>query len=125
QNIEQWDYPKAGDANPLARLGVARIGGGVTWADTSKYAANDLLIVRVGWTPDGKRVAYETQNRTQNWLDLNVADAASGAATTLVHETTRFWINSEDTVPPLWLKDGSFLWLSDRSGWTHAYHYKS
>src|SRR5262249_8939001 len=24
-----------------------------------------------------------------------------------------------------WLKDGSFLWMSDRSGWTHVYHYAS
>jgi dipeptidyl-peptidase-4 len=23
----------------------------------------------------------------------------------------------------LWLKDGSFLWLSERSGWRHFYHY--
>src|SRR5262249_33217241 len=24
-----------------------------------------------------------------------------------------------------WLKDGSFLWMSDRNGWTHVYHYAS
>ena len=124
QNVEQWDYPKAGDPNPLARLGVARVTGGVTWADISKYTASDILIVRVGWTQDGTRVTYEVENRTQTWLDLNVADAASGAATNLLHETTKFWIDSEDTTLPVWLKDGSFLWLSDRSGWRHAYHYK-
>ncbi len=24
---------------------------------------------------------------------------------------------------PAWLKDGSFLWLSERTGWKHLYHY--
>ena len=26
---------------------------------------------------------------------------------------------------PRWLRDGSFLWLSERSGWKHLYHYGS
>ncbi|HKG22493.1 MAG TPA: prolyl oligopeptidase family serine peptidase, partial [Blastocatellia bacterium] len=36
-------------------------------------------------------------------------------------ETSRAWVEVGDE--PLWLKDGSFLWLSDRSGWKHVYHY--
>ena len=56
QNVETWDYPKAGDPNPLVRLGVARAAGGPpTWIDTSKYPATDPLIVRVGWTPDSRK----------------------------------------------------------------------
>ena len=53
--------------------------GSPTWMDTSKYPAADHLVVRVGWTPDSRRVVYEVQNRTQTWLDLNLGDAASGA----------------------------------------------
>ena len=30
---------------------------------------------------------------------------------------------ADDVTLPSWLKDGSFLWLSDRSGWRHLYHY--
>ncbi len=29
------------------------------------------------------------------------------------------------TEPVRWLKDGSFLWVSDRSGWKHLYRYKA
>ena len=52
-------------------------------------------------------------------------DVAANAATTttLFRETSTYWINSEDTTTPTWLADGSFLWLSGRSGFTHAYHY--
>jgi dipeptidyl-peptidase 4 len=125
QQVEQWDYPKAGDPNPLVTLGIAHVGGGATtWVDTSRYPPADCLIVRVGWTPDGSKVVYEAQNRTQTWLDLDVADRASGASQLIMRETGKYWIAADDAALPLWLKDGSFLWLSDRSGWRHLYHYK-
>ncbi len=115
--VETWLYPRAGEANPTARLGVARAGGGpVEWADLSKYAGGDFLIVRVAWTPSNQ-LAYEIENRTQSWIDLNVGQK------TLFRETSQYWINAEDQTTPTWLKDGSFLWLSSRSGFPHLYHY--
>ena len=125
QHVEQWDYPKAGDPNPLVKLGVARVTGGpASWIDFAKYAPADLLVVRVGWTPNGQKVVYAAQNRTQTWLDLNLADPGSGATQTILRETSKFWISADDVTLPSWLKDGSFLWLSDRSGWRHLYHYQ-
>ncbi|RPH60223.1 MAG: hypothetical protein EHM89_09290, partial [Acidobacteria bacterium] len=51
--IETWDYPKAGDPNPLVKLGIASAAGSpVKWADTGKYSAVDFLIVNVAWKPD-------------------------------------------------------------------------
>jgi dipeptidyl-peptidase-4 len=124
--VEKWDYPKAGDPNPLARLGVLRVAGGpVTWIDTSQYVPAESLIVRVGWTPDSRQVAYEIQNRTQSWLDLDVWDVHNRTARTVFRETSRYWINSEETTKPNWLSDGSFLWQSERSGWRHLYHYRA
>src|SRR5262249_26360000 len=126
QTIEPWEYPKAGDPNPLVKLGVVRVrNGSPIWIDTAKYGPADLLIVRVGWTADSKRVVYEAQNRTQTWLDLNTAETGSGETLTILRETNNFWVSSEDSALPVWLKDGSFLWLSDRTGWRHLYHYRS
>jgi dipeptidyl-peptidase-4 len=124
QRVEEWEYPKAGDPNPIVSLGVARVtGGSQSWMDTSKYPATDRLIVRVTWSPDSRRVVYAVQNRTQTWLELNAADAGSGAPRTILRETSKYWISAEDVEPPAWLNDGSFLWVSDRSGWRHLYHY--
>ena len=126
QTVETWEYPRAGDPNPIARLGVVRAAGGTpSWIDTSKYSAADSLIVRVGWTPDSRKLAYEVQNRTQTWLDLDIADTTANASSTILRETGRFWINSEDATSPIWLDDGSFLWQSGRSGWHHLYHYSA
>jgi dipeptidyl-peptidase-4 len=124
--VEYWDYPRAGDPNPIAKLAVVRATGGeVQWVDTTRYSARDHLIVSVGWTPDSKQVVYEVQNRTQTWLDLDVAAPESGVPRTLFRETGTYWISSDETSQPTWLKDGSFLWLSTRSGWAHLYHYKT
>lgn len=125
--VETWPYPRAGEPNPSARLGVARTNGAaVEWIDLSKYASEDFLLVRVAWTP-ANRLTYEVQNRIQSWLDLNVADLTQThtAPKTLLHETSQFWINSEDQSTPTWLADGSFVWLSERSGFRHAYHYSA
>ncbi len=68
-------YPKAGDPNPVVQLGVVNAAGGATrWVDTYKYQPSDLLIVRVAWTPDSRKVVYQAQNREQTFLDLNFAD---------------------------------------------------
>ena len=121
-NVELWDYPKAGDPNPVARLGiVAAVGGHVRWVDLSKYSASEFLIVNVGWTPDSSRVVYQVQNREQSWLDLNSVKPSGESPATLLRETTKAWVDPIGA--PIWLKDGSFLWQSDRSGWRHLYRY--
>jgi dipeptidyl-peptidase 4 len=121
QDVEMTPYPKAGDPNPLVRLGIASIDGGVRWVDT-KYQPTDLILARVAWTPDSRQVAYQAQNREQTWLDLNYANPSDGKSTNVLHETSRAWVDVVDD-NPRWLKDGSFLWLSDRTGFKHIYHF--
>ena len=117
--VEVTPYPRPGERNPKARLGIVRIGGGATrWVDLAAYSAAEPLVVDVAWTPDG-RVAYQVQDRAQTWLDLHVADDA-GRSRKLLRETTRAWVEPHGS--PHWLKDGTFLWLSERDGWKHLYH---
>ncbi|HAF23288.1 MAG TPA: hypothetical protein DCK93_10340 [Blastocatellia bacterium] len=124
QTLEVAAYPLAGDPNPIVKLGVVNASGGATrWIDTAKYKPDDLLIVRVTWTPDGKKVVYQAQNREQTFLDLNFADASDGKSNTILHETSKAWVGINDN--PNFLKDGSFLWQSERTGWDHFYHYSA
>jgi dipeptidyl-peptidase-4 len=123
QVLEETPYPLAGDPNPLARLGVVAVAGGDTrWVDAAGYEPADLLIVRVSWSPDSRRVVYQAQNREQTFLDLNAADPATGKTARLFQEKTPAWVEPFDE-NPRWLKDGSFLWRSERTGWVHLYHY--
>src|SRR5437764_511433 len=125
QRLENTPYPKAGDSNPIAKLGVVNAAGGdITWVDTKNYMPEDFLIVRVGWFPDGKKVWFQAQNREQTFLDLNSASPDDGKSNTLFREKTKAWVEVVDDGLQ-WLKDGSFLWLSDRSGWRQVYHYSA
>jgi dipeptidyl-peptidase-4 len=119
--VDENFYPKAGDPNPTVKLGVVKPTGGATmWVDLSKYKDIEFLIVRVGWTPDGK-VIYQVQDREQRWLDLNEADPESGESRMLFRETSPAWVDVLDE--PHWLADRSFLWRSARDGYRHLYHY--
>jgi dipeptidyl-peptidase-4 len=100
---------------------VNAAGGATQWVDTYKYQPSDFLIVRVSWTPDSGKVVYQAQNREQTFLDLNFAGSDDGKSTTVLRETSKAWVEVIDN--PTWLKDGSFLWQSARSGWQHLYHY--
>jgi dipeptidyl-peptidase-4 len=121
-DLEVFDYPKAGDPNPRARLfSVAANGGKPVEIDTARYSAGEFLIVNVDWAPSGE-LTYQVQNREQTWLDLGIANAADGKSRTILRETTKAWV--ELLGSPEWLEDGTFLWQSERSGWRHLYRYE-
>ncbi len=122
--LEVTDYPKAGDPNPLVKLGIVRAAGGdPLWTDLSSYSASEFLIVNVDWLPDSTQIVCQVQNREQTWLDLNLVSPQSGRPRRILRETTKAWVNENGN--PVWLKDGSFLWFSERSGFRHLYHYKT
>jgi len=110
-------YPKPGDPNPIARLGVVDLAGRTTWMD-EPYPGQETLIVRVGWDPEGRLLANH-QDRVQSWLDLRRYEGS--ASQVLIHENGRAW---QELLPlPMFLPDGSFLWESERSGHHHVYRY--
>jgi dipeptidyl-peptidase 4 len=122
QNVEVTAYPKAGAPNPIVKLGIVNASGGeIRWVDTFKYQPAELLISRVAWSPDSKNVVFQAQNREQTFLDVNFADARDGKSRNVLHETSKAWVAINEN--PIWLKDGSFLWASERNGWEHLYHY--
>ena len=124
QRIESELYPKAGYPNPIAKLFTVTANGSAPHeVPTESYSGGDFLIVAVDWTPDSSKVVYQIQNREQTWLDLNTIDADGGTAKTLFRETTKAWVEPDYNQKMTFLKDGSFLWLSERSGFKHLYQY--
>ncbi len=119
---ETESYPKAGERNPTVRLGVVTVGGGpVGWVRTNDYPGADTLLIRAEWTPDSQHVYFYVQDRTQTWLDVCRAPREGGDATRLLRDTTRAWV--DDPGEAIFLKDGSFLLTSERTGWRHLYHF--
>lgn len=123
EKVEHWRYPRAGQPNPKVRAGVVGVAGGdPVWVDLSRYADDDILVTRVGWTPSSKQVVLQVQDRVQSWLDYVVADPRTGAIQVLFRDTSGPWI--EPTDAPYYTEDGErFLWLSERDGYRHLYLY--
>jgi dipeptidyl-peptidase-4 len=119
-----YRYPRAGSPNPTARLGIFKVSSQlIQWIDFPEYQDVDHLIVNVQWSPDGKRLSCQVQDREQTWLDLLIIDPFKGSHETVLRETSQAWVGMSG--PPCWFSDGSFVWISDRSGWSHLYHFDS
>lgn len=121
--LETTPYPKAGEPNPEVRLGKISVrDGAIQWIDLSSYGTESILIVRVGWSPQG-RLYFQVQDREQTWLDFLVCDSGTDSPRKLFRETSPTWVERGDD--PVWLQDEGFLLLSERSGWKHLYHFNS
>jgi dipeptidyl-peptidase-4 len=119
--VEQEKYPKAGDPNPMVRLGVVPTKGGKPkWITLT--TDTDIYVPRFGWVHDGILWA-QVLNRAQDTLDLYFIDAKSGHSRKVLSESSPgSWVNVNDVFRIL--KSGDrFLWSSWRDGHTHLYLY--
>jgi dipeptidyl aminopeptidase/acylaminoacyl peptidase len=124
QTVEDTTYPRAGDPNPTAALGIVGVSGGsIRWADVGSYPRESTLIDLAGWWPDGSKLYLYIQDRAQTWLDVCTVSPEGGPVTKLFRDTTKAFVS--DPGPLKFLKDGSFLIYSERTGWRHLYHYDS
>jgi dipeptidyl-peptidase-4 len=124
QSFESEHFPKAGETNPIVRLGIISIGGGdAIWVDTSAYPQDDLILTHFNWFPDSSAVYWYAQNRIQSWLDVLKASPTDGSSTVLLRDQTPAWVDNPLDIQ--FLSDGSFLFFSDRSGWRHLYRFSA
>jgi dipeptidyl-peptidase-4 len=119
--IEQR-YPAAGTKNAIVDLYVMTPDG------ESRVRADlgsdpDHYLARVDWAKDGKSLYVQRLSRDQKRLDVLRVDPANGRSALLFSETSPTWVNLTDNFKPL--KDGSLIWSSERSGFSHLYRWKS
>jgi dipeptidyl-peptidase-4 len=113
-------YPKTGQRNASARIGVTGMQGGPTrWLSIPGDPANHYLA-SLAWASNSTELIVQQFNRVQNTNRVMIADAATGRVRTVLTETDPAWLESENPLP--WSESGTrFIWLSERSGWRHAY----
>ena len=71
-------YPKTGEANSTARIGVVNANGGPTrWLEIDGDPRNQYLA-RMEWIPGANDIAVQRLNRLQNTNDVLRADARAG-----------------------------------------------
>ncbi|MCW5581675.1 MAG: DPP IV N-terminal domain-containing protein, partial [Luteimonas sp.] len=116
--VVEQRYPAAGDPNVLVRLGVVapKAGAKPRWIDLG--ANPDIYLARVDWR-DPQRLTFQRQSRDQKTLELVETTLATGAQRTLVTEASQTWVPLHNSLR--FLKDGRFLWQSERDGFEHLY----
>lgn len=118
QAFTTFPYPTAGEKNSATRLGIISSGGGETkWLEIAGDPREHYLP-KAEWTTDGKAVLVHQFNRLQNTLKVLIADPATGKTKLVLTETDKAWVDNDNEI--VWI-GSDFLWLSERSGWRHAY----
>lgn len=123
QKVITQHYPKAGQTNPRVELWVHDTQSGETRQMEISVYDVERLIVRVDWSPNSDQLLAQVQDRIQSGLTLLSCDPVSGKSKTLIVETSQSWVNVLGD--PRWLRDGTFLWKSERTGFAHLYHYRA
>jgi len=113
-------YPAAGTPNVTVALYVIDPTTG-TKVKVELGSDPDIYLARVDWTPDGKTLLVQRENREQTQLDVLAVDPATGKAKTWFSEKAqpKSWINLSDDYRAL--DDGSLIWWSERDGFGHLY----
>jgi dipeptidyl-peptidase 4 len=120
-HVDQEKYPKAGDSNPVAKLGVVQSSGGkVRWIKLTDD--ENSYVPRFGWIREGWAWA-EVLSRKQDVMELYFIDTKSSRSRKVLTESQPdAWVNVNDDFRIL--KSGDrFLWTSWRDGHTHIYLY--
>jgi dipeptidyl-peptidase-4 len=118
-NWNHMRYPESGGANAGVRIGVVNINTGeIVWMDTGRD--KDIYIPRIYWMPDSKRLIIIRLNRSQNMLEILLADIISGDTKIIFKETDARWLEITDDFTVV--NEGEhFLWTSEKDGYRHIY----
>lgn len=116
--VVEQRYPAAGETNVAIQLATIapKPGAAPQWIDLGRNP--DIYLTRVDWR-DPKHLTFQRQSRDQRTLELIEVELASGQQRTLITETAKTWVPLHHSLR--FLKDGRFLWSSERSGFEHLY----
>jgi dipeptidyl-peptidase-4 len=130
---QTFPYPKAGETNSAARVGVVSANGGATrWLEVPGDPRNNYLP-RMDWAANSEEVAIQQLNRRQDTNTVMLGDVRTGKVRPILVEKDEAWVDTawgdldwDKTGIAFgdleWLDGGKrFLWASERDGWRHIY----
>lgn len=131
--ITSFPYPKAGEMNSAAKVGVISAGGGATRWFNVPGDPREHYLARMEWAANSDEVIIQQLNRLQNTNVVMLGDARNGNVRTIMTEKDDAWVDvawgdidwekrglARGEVE--WLDGGKrFLWASERDGWRHIY----
>ena len=113
-------YPKPGDKNPVAKIGVLSVAdGNIHWVVTGDDT--DMYLPRMNWAGDNNTLWVQHLNRDQNMLNVIMYDLSRDTSRTVIREKSDSWLEVHDDFRIL--KNGEMIWASERDGYNHLYRF--
>src|SRR5262245_4781031 len=128
-----FPYPKAGETNSAARVGVVSAGGGATKWFAVPGDPRENYLPRMDWAANSTEVIIQQLNRRQDTNVVMMGDISTGKVRPILTEKDDAWVDiawgdiSWDKTgigrgDVEWVDGGKrFLWASERDGWRHIY----
>ncbi len=118
--LTRFPYPKVGEENAAARVGVISLASKkTTWAKLPGIA-KDMYVPRMDWANGSSHLLVQQLNRKQDTNHVYSVEAESGEITTVLVDREETFVEVYDDVK--WLKDANaFTWISEQSGWRHIH----
>jgi dipeptidyl-peptidase-4 len=115
---DEFKYPKAGEPNSKVTIHLFDVNNKkdteVALPESYEY------IPRIKMTQDDHQLVIFTLNRHQDHLNLWKVSAENGKVEKLYEEKAPSYMEIHDNLT--FLKDGSFIWTSEKDGYMHIYH---
>jgi dipeptidyl-peptidase-4 len=123
--IQKVRYPKTGHTNSKCEVFIVHPGGSQKpWRAPIPGDSYENYIAGVDWSPliegaSAPHLVISQLNREQNTLNYFSIPEPNAIAYPVHTDSDEAWIDFD--YAKIWLEDGRFLWLSDRSGWSRVY----
>ena len=122
--VRQVRFARVGETIAKLRVGVAdALGREVRWI--SIPSPNEgFYLGQVSWAGNSEEVLVEQFSRFRDERDFFVANVATGQVNRIHHESDPAWVVASYRLNAglEWIRGGdSFLFLTEKDGWRHAY----
>ncbi|MDF1861221.1 MAG: DPP IV N-terminal domain-containing protein [Verrucomicrobiales bacterium] len=124
--VKEMRFARVGGEIPALKVGVADAALGETKWLSLPGSEEGFYLGQVDWAGNSGEVLVEKLSRFRNEREFFLFDVTSGKRTRIFHESDPAWVVASiaKNAGLDWIHEGqSFLVLSEKDGWRHAYVY--
>ncbi|RED50196.1 S9 family peptidase [Seonamhaeicola aphaedonensis] len=116
-----FKYPKAGENNSKVSIHMYDLETNKSHEIKVKNTFDDFYIPKLKWTNSANNLCAIYLNRHQNEAHIWLINTVTKQSEIILTEKDEAYI--EEGYPIHFLKDNTFLWISETDGYNHIYHY--
>jgi len=118
--LTKFPYPKVGEENALANIGIVNLASAKTTWVKLPHNSRKMYVPRMNWSGNSEQVLIQHVNRKQDTNKLYLTNIKNGDVELILTEQEDSFLDFYDDAR--WLNNGNdFIWKSERSGWRHIY----